>query len=106
MTCKPPSFSEVPLADVCFCLHYLLEHAGYVDKLGSAVLQYSQNAVLSKSNTLCAIKKKSCRNNKKCENLEYYFIASIFSNIKLQSVFRLSCTVTNENRLNNLLPLS
>ena len=57
MTCKPPSFSEVPLADVCFCLHYLLEHAGYVDKLGSAVLQYSQNAVLSKSNTLCAIKK-------------------------------------------------
>ena len=36
---------------------------------------------------------KSCRNNKKCENLEYYFITYIFPNVKLKSGFRISCSV-------------
>ena len=35
----------------------------------------------------------SCRNNKKRENLEYYFITCIFPNIKLKSGFRISCNV-------------
>ena len=38
-------------------------------------------------------KKKSCRSNKKRENLEYYFITCIFPNIKLKSGFRISCSV-------------
>ena len=36
---------------------------------------------------------KSCRNNKKRENLEYYFITCIFPNFKLKSGFRISCSV-------------
>ena len=36
---------------------------------------------------------KSCRNNKKRENREYYFITCIFPNIKLKSGFRISWIV-------------
>ena len=36
---------------------------------------------------------KSCRNNKKRENLECYFITCIFPKIKLKSGFRISCSV-------------
>ena len=36
---------------------------------------------------------KSCRNNKKRENLEYYLISCIFLNVKLKSGFRISCSV-------------
>ena len=34
-----------------------------------------------------------CRNNKKRENLEYYFISFIFPNFKLKSAIRISCSV-------------
>ena len=37
--------------------------------------------------------KKSCRNNKKRENLEYYFISCIFPKVKLNSEFIISCSV-------------
>ena len=37
--------------------------------------------------------KKSCRNNKKRENLEYYFITCIFPNVRLKTGFRKSCSV-------------
>ena len=33
------------------------------------------------------------RNNKKCENLEYYFITCMFPKINLKSGFRISCSV-------------
>ena len=36
---------------------------------------------------------KSCRNNKKRENREYYFITCIFPTIKLKFGFRISCSV-------------
>ena len=36
---------------------------------------------------------KSCRNNKKRENLEYYFITCNFPKLKLKSGFRISCSV-------------
>ena len=36
---------------------------------------------------------KSCRNNKKRENPEYYFITCIFLNINFKSGFRISCSV-------------
>ena len=45
----------------------------------------------------------SCCNNKKRENLEYYFITCIFPNVKLKSGFRISCSV--KRKLKNLLPL-
>ena len=35
----------------------------------------------------------SCRNNKKRENLEYYFVTCICPKIKLKSGFRMSCSV-------------
>ena len=39
---------------------------------------------------------KSCRNNKKRENLEYYFMTCIFPKIKLKSGFRISCSVSRK----------
>ena len=40
---------------------------------------------------------KSCRNNKKRENLEYYFITCIFPNVKLKPGFRISCSVRRKS---------
>ena len=38
----------------------------------------------------------SCRNNKKREILEYYFITCIFLDIKLKSGLRISCSVSRK----------
>ena len=51
---------------------------------------YHKSSTLKKRPT-CQL--KPCRNNKKRENLEYYFITCIFSNIKFKSGFRISCSV-------------
>ena len=42
------------------------------------------------------MKLKSYHNNKKRENLEYYFITCMFPKIKLKSGFRISCSVTRK----------
>ena len=50
----------------------------------------------------------SYRNNKKRENLEYFFITCIFPKIKLKSGFRISCSVIRklfeESTTNALTP--